>query len=127
MLADFASWFLVIATFSIALFQLALVLGAPLADYLYRGQISGVIPTRYRLVSVLAMLLMLAIAGHYLAQLGLFRPVLPPDLNALSNWGFVAFFVFAALLSNRTKSQNHKRIFGSVTIAMLLAAIMVAI
>ncbi len=127
MLADFASWFLVIATVSVALFQLAIVLGAPLGDYAYGGQISGVLPVRYRLVSVLSMLVFLAFAGHYLAQLGFFQPVLPTDLNAISNWGFVAFFVLAAVLNNITKSQQEKRVFGSVTIAMVLAAVMVAI
>jgi hypothetical protein len=127
MLADFASWFLVISTVSVALFQLAIVLGAPLGDYAYGGQMTGVLPTRYRVSSVFSMLLMLAIAGHYLAQLGFFEPLLPPNLNAISNWGFVAFFVLAAIMNNITKSQKEKRVFGSTTIAMVLAAVMVAI
>ena len=127
MLSDFASWFLVIATISVALFQLAIVLGAPVGDYAYGGQMTGVLPVRYRVASVFSMLLMLAITGHYLAQLGFFEPVLPPDLNAISNWGFVAFFVVAAIMNNITKSQQEKRVFGSTTIAMVLAAVMVAI
>jgi hypothetical protein len=127
MLADFASWFLVISTVSVALFQLAIVLGAPVGDYAYGGQMTGVLPTRYRVSSVFSMLLMLAIAGHYLAQLGFFEPLLPPNLNAISNWGFVAFFVLAAIMNNITKSQKEKRVFGSTTIAMVLAAVMVAI
>ena len=127
MLADFASWFLVVSTVSVALFQLAIVLGAPLADYAYGGQMTGVLPTRFRIASVFSMLLMLAITGHYLEQLGFFEPVLPANLNAISNWGFVAFFVLAAVVNNITKSQKEKRVFGSLTIAMLLAAVMVAI
>jgi hypothetical protein len=127
MLADFASWFLVIATISVALFQLAIVLGAPIGEYAFGGQMTGVLPTRYRVSSVFSMLLMLAIAGHYLAQLGFFEPLLPPNLNAISNWGFVAFFVLAAIMNNITKSQQEKRVFGSTTIAMVLAAVMVAI
>jgi hypothetical protein len=127
MLSDFASWFLVIATISVALFQLAIVLGAPVGDYAYGGQMTGVLPVRYRVASVFSMLVFLAVAGHYLAQLGFFEPVLPPDLNAISNWGFVAFFVVAAIMNNITKSQQEKRVFGSTTIAMVLAAVMVAI
>jgi hypothetical protein len=127
MLADFASWFLVISTVAVALFQLAIVLGAPVGEYAYGGQMTGVLPTRYRVSSVFSMLLMLAFTGHYLAQLGFFEPVLPPDLNAISNWGFVAFFVLAAIMNNITKSQQEKRVFGSTTIAMVLAAVMVAI
>lgn len=127
MLADFASWFLVIATVAVALFQLSVVLGAPVGEYAYGGQMTGVLPTRYRVISIFSMLLMLAIAGHYLAQLGFFQPLLAPDLNAVSNWGFAAFFALAAVMNNITKSQKEKRVFGSVTIAMLLAAVMVAI
>lgn len=127
MLADFASWFLVIATVAVALFQLSIVLGAPVGDYAYGGQMTGVLSTRYRIISIVSMLLMLAIAGHYLAQLGFFQPLLAPDLNAVSNWGFVAFFVLAAVMNNITKSKKEKRVFGSLTIAMLLAAVMVAI
>jgi hypothetical protein len=127
MLSDFASWFLVIATISVALFQLAIVLGAPVGDYAYGGQMTGVLPVRYRVASVFSMLVFLAVAGHYLAQLGFFEPVLPPNLNAISNWGFVAFFVVAAIMNNITKSQQEKRVFGSTTIAMVLAAVMVAI
>jgi len=127
MLSDFASWFLVIATISVALFQLAIVLGAPVGDYAYGGQMTGVLPVQYRVASVFSMLVFLAVAGHYLAQLGFFEPVLPPDLNAISNWGFVAFFVVAAIMNNITKSQQEKRVFGSTTIAMVLAAVMVAI
>jgi hypothetical protein len=88
---------------------------------------TGVLPTRFRIASVFSMLLMLAIAGHYLAQLGFFEPLLPANLNAISNWGFVAFFVLAAVVNNVTKSQKEKRVFGSLTIAMLLASVMVAI
>jgi hypothetical protein len=39
----------------------------------------------------------------------------------------VAFFVVAAIMNNITKSQQEKRVFGSTTIAMVLAAVMVAI
>jgi hypothetical protein len=88
---------------------------------------TGVLPVQYRVASVFSMLVFLAVAGHYLAQLGFFEPVLPPDLNAISNWGFVAFFVVAAIMNNITKSQQEKRVFGSTTIAMVLAAVMVAI
>ena len=127
MLQDFASGFLVFSTLAVALFQLAIVLGAPVGEYAYGGQHKGKLPTRYRITSVISMLVMLALAGHYLAQIGLFTPLLDADGNAMANWAFVGFFALSAVLNNITKSENEKRVFGSITIAMLLSAILVAI
>jgi hypothetical protein len=126
-LADFASGFLVFSSLAIALFQLAIVLGAPVGEYAYGGQHEGVLPTRFRIASVVSILVMLAIAGHYLAQIGVFSPVLDQDGNAIANWGFVGFFALAALMNNITKSEKEKRVFGSITLAMLLSAILVAL
>ena len=127
MLSDFASGFLVFSTLAVALFQLAIVLGAPVGDYAYGGQHPGKLPTKFRVASVFSMVVMLAVAGHYLAQIGLFTPVLDASGNAFANWGFVAFFALSALMNNITKSEKEKRVFGSITIAMLLSAILVAI
>lgn len=127
MLADFASGFLVFSTLAVALFHLAIVLGAPVGDYAYGGQHQGVLPTGYRIASVVSMFVMIAVAGHYLAQIGLFAPLLDATGNAIANWGFVALLALSALMNNITKSEKEKRVFGSISIAMLLAAILVAI
>jgi hypothetical protein len=126
-LADFASGFLIFSSLAVALFQLAIVLGAPVGEYAYGGQHEGVLPTRFRIASVVSMLLMLAIAGHYMAQIGVFSPVLDQAGNAIANWGFVGFFALAALMNTITKSEKEKRVFGSITLAMLLSAILVAL
>lgn len=127
MLADFASGFLIFSTLAVALFQLAIVLGAPVGEYAYGGQHQGILPKRFRIISVFSMLIMLAVAGHYMAQLGVFSPLLDEAGNAIANWGFVAFFALSALMNNISKSEKEKRVFGSITIAMLLSAILVAL
>jgi hypothetical protein len=43
------------------------------------------------------------------------------------NWVLVGFFALAALLNNITRSEKEKRLWGGVSIAMLLAGIIVAI
>ena len=127
MLDAFASGFLVFAFTATALFQLALALGAPMGEYAYGGQIVGKLPIAYRVSSSISFLLMLAIAGHYLAQLGVVPKLLAPDLNQLANWGLIGFAVSAAVLNNITKSKKEKQLWGSTTIAMLIAAIIVAL
>ncbi|MDH4397685.1 MAG: hypothetical protein QE275_03820 [Actinomycetota bacterium] len=126
MLEAFASGFLVFAYTATALFQLALVFGAPMGEYAYGGQMPGKLPIPYRVASAVSFLLLLAIAGHYLAQLGLVPKLLSDDLNQWVNWGLIGFAAAAAVMNNITRSVKEKRLWGSTTIAMLIAAIVVA-
>ena len=127
MLDAFASGFLVFAFTATALFQLALALGAPMGEYAYGGQLPGKLPIVYRISSAFSFLLMLAIAGHYLAQLDLVPKFLSADLNQLANWGLVGFATLAAVMNNITRSKKEKQLWGSTTIAMLIAAVIVAL
>lgn len=127
MIESFASGFLVFAYLATALFQLAIVLGAPLGEYAYGGQREGKLPMPYRVASAVSFLVMLALAGHYLAQTGVLIPLLPADQNAIVNWVLVGFAALAALMNNITKSQKEKRLWGSTTLAMLLSAVLVAL
>jgi hypothetical protein len=126
-LDQFAAGFLVFSFLALALFQLAIVLGAPLGEYAYGGQQSGVLAIRFRVANALSFLIGLAIAGHYLAQLGVLPQLLEPDLNRLVNWGIVVFNVPAAILNNITRSEKEKRLWGGTTIANLIASVVVAI
>jgi hypothetical protein len=127
MLDAFASGFLVFAFTATALFQLALVFGAPMGEYAYGGQMPGKLPIQYRVASAFSFLLMLAIAGHYLAQLGLVPKLLSPELNQWVNWGLIGFAALAAVMNNITRSVKEKRLWGSTAVAMLIAAIIVAL
>ncbi|MEY4961785.1 MAG: hypothetical protein RLZZ249_482 [Actinomycetota bacterium] len=127
MIESFASGFLVFAYLATALFQLAIVLGAPLGEYAYGGQREGKLPMPYRVASAVSFLVMLALAGHYLAQTGVLTPLLPADQNAIVNWVLVGLAALAALMNNITKSQKEKRLWGSTTLAMLLSAVLVAL
>jgi hypothetical protein len=127
MLDQFAAGYLVFSFIALALFQLAIVLGAPLGEYAYGGQNAGRLAIQYRITSIFSLLISLAIAGHYLAQLGVFPTLLDESLNQLVNWGLVLFNVPAAILNNITRSQKEKRLWGGTTIANLLASVIVAL
>ncbi|MDA2985694.1 MAG: hypothetical protein O3A98_00920 [Actinomycetota bacterium] len=127
MLDAFAAGFLVFAYVATALFQIAIVLGAPLGEYSYGGQNPGVLKLPFRIASVFSALVMFAVAGHYLAQLGVFTPLLDPAGNSIANWGFAVFAGLSAIANNITRSQKEKRLWGGTTIAMLLAAVIVAV
>ncbi len=127
MLDSFASGFLVFAYFATALFQLALALGAPMGEYAYGGQKAGKLPIGYRIGSAFSFVIMLALVGHFLAQLGVFTPLLAEPQNSWVNWALVGFAALAALMNNITKSAKERRLWGGTTMAMLLAAVIVAL
>jgi hypothetical protein len=97
-----------------------------MGEYAFGGQ-TPKLPAQYRFSSAVSFLVMLAISGHYIAQLGWLEPLLEPDLNAIINWVLVGFFALSAIVNNLTKSEKEKRFWGGVTIAMLLCSIIVAI
>ena len=127
MLEAIAGGFLIFFFIALALFQLALVLGAPLGEYAFGGQRAGVLPPGFRVASFLSMALALAIAGHYLAQLGVLTPILAADLNQVVNWGLVGFAALSAIANNITRSQKEKRLWGGPTVATLIAAVIIAL
>ena len=127
MLDAFAAGFLVFAYVATAFFRVAIVLGAPLGEYAYGGQNPGILKLPFRIASAFSALVMFAIAGHYLAQLGVFTPLLEQAGNSIANWGFAVFAGLSAIANNITRSQKEKRLWGGTTIAMLLAAVIVAV
>ena len=127
MLATISSIFLVVMTLIVTVFQIALASGAPWGEYAYGGTKTGKLPTGFRINSVVAAFVMLGIAGHYLAQLGVFEPILDPAGNSVVNWVLVAFTGLSALANNATRSKKERMVWGIPTILMFLAAMAVAL
>jgi hypothetical protein len=126
MLDAFASGFLVFAYLATALFQLAIVFGAPLMEYSYGGHNKGSPSGRYRILSAFASLGIIGIAGHYMAQLGIFTPLLGAELNAVANWGFAGFALLVAVVTSVFGSKKERGFWFPIAIAMFLAALVVA-
>ena len=127
MLATISSIFLVVMTLIVTVYQIALASGAPWGEYAYGGTKTGKLPTGFRINSVVAAFVMLGIAGHYLAQLGVFEPILDPAGNSVVNWVLVAFTGLSALANNATRSKKERMVWGIPTILMFLAAMAVAL
>ncbi len=127
MLAIISSGFLVATTLIVALFQLALAAGAPWGEYAYGGARTGKLPVGFRINSVVAALVMVAIAGHYLAQLGVFEPLLDSAGNSVVNWVLVGFTGLSAVANNITRSKKERAVWAIPTILMFIAALLVAL
>jgi hypothetical protein len=127
MLATISAGFLVATTFIVCLFQIALASGAPWGAYAYGGARVGKLPVGFRINSVVAAVVMLAISGHYLAQLGVFTPLLDSAGNSVVNWVLVAFTGLSAIANNITRSKKERAVWAIPTILMFIAALLVAL
>ena len=127
MLATISAGFLVATTFIVCLFQIALASGAPWGAYAYGGARVGKLPVGFRINSVVAAVVILAISGHYLAQLGVFTPLLDSAGNSVVNWVLVAFTGLSAIANNITRSKKERAVWAIPTILMFIAALVVAL
>jgi hypothetical protein len=127
MIATISSVFLAATTLLVAVFQVALALGAPWGEYAYGGTKTGKLPLGFRINSVVAVFVMLAISGHYLAQLRVVEPILDSAGNSVVNWVLVVFTGLSALANNATRSKKERMVWGIPTTLMFLASWAVAL
>jgi hypothetical protein len=127
MLATISAGFLVATTLIVSLFQIALAAGVPWGAYAYGGARVGKLPVGFRINSVVAAVVMFAISGHYLAQLGVFTPLLDSAGNSVVNWVLVAFTGLSAIANNITRSKLERAAWGIPTILMFVSALFVAL
>ncbi len=111
----------------VALFQLALVLGAPMGEYAFGGQNVGKLPSRLRVGSAVSFVVLLAIAGHYLAQAGVFTPLLPADLNSIANWVLVGFNILGLIMHGISRRTKERNMWVPVLLLSAVLAVIVAL
>jgi len=126
-IAVFAAWFLVVANLLVALFQLALALGAPMGEYAFGGRNVGRLPAVYRLLSAGSFLVLLAIAGHYLSVLGVLPSLLDAHGRAYSLWALTAFYALSFIGNLASKSKAERKMFVPVSGAMVLANVLILV
>ena len=122
-----AAIIMAIVQFLVALFQLALVLGAPMGEYAFGGQHPGKLPVGFRVGSAISFLTLLAIGGHYLAQAGILSALLPAGLNSFANWGLVAFNVVGLIMNSISRSKKERQMWVPVLLLSVVLAIIVAL
>ena len=111
----------------VALFQLALVLGAPMGEYAFGGQNVGKLPNQLRVSSAVSFVVLLAIAGHYMAQAGVFTPLLTADLNSIANWVLVGFNVLGLIMNGISRSKKERKMWVPVLLLSVVLAVIVAL
>ena len=119
---EFSAWLNILVLVLVNCFQIALISGAPWGEYAFGGQNKGVLPRNLRIGSAITSFLYLGIAGHYLAQLGIFPKLLSPELNQVANWAIVGINSLALIMNTITPSKKERMIWAPVALVLLASS-----
>ena len=118
---------LIVVLTLVAMFQLALVLGAPMGEYVSGGQNPGKLPPRLRVVSAISILIYAGIAGHLLAQIGVVDKLFDGQFNELGNWGMVGILSASLAANAMSKSKKERQLWVPVLLLAVVLAFIVAL
>ena len=118
---------LVIVLALVAMFQLAVVLGAPLGEYVSGGQTAGKVTPRLRVASAVSILVYAGMAGHLLAQVGVLPMLFEGRFNAWGNWAIVGVLGASLVLNAMSKSKKERQLWVPVLLLSVVLAFIVAL
>ena len=124
---EFSAWLNILVLVLVTCFQIALISGAPWGEYAFGGKHKGALPRNLRIGSVITSFLYLGIAGHYLAQLGVFPKLLSPDLNQVVNWVIVGINSLALIMNTITPSKKERMVWAPVALVLLGTSVAIAL
>ena len=125
-LSSIAAILLCVLLGALALFQLALVFGAPLGRFAWGGA-DRVLPARKRIGSVVSILLYAAFAWVFLMKAGLVPMVLPEIVVDVAAWVIAAYFALGIALNAVSKSKPERYTMTPVVIVLTVLSVIVAI
>lgn len=124
---EIAVWLTVSLLALVTLFQISLIAGAPWGEYAFGGKNKGALPRNLRIGSAISSFLYLGIAGHYLAQIGVFPQLLDANLNSVANWSIVGINSLALIMNTITPSKKERMIWAPVALILLGVSIVIAL
>ena len=111
----------------VAVFQIALVAGAPLGEYTMGGQHPGKLPGQFRVTAAVSAIIMVAQSGHYLAQAGILNPALSPGQHAIVNWFWFGFAVLGLIVNSISRSKKERNLWVPVLLVSAACTLLVAL
>ena len=122
-----ASLIVVVISLGVFAFQIALVAGAPWGEYTMGGQNKGTLPTQLRVGAAVSAVIMLAQAGHYLAQAGVLPTLLDPNWNTVVNWIWFGFTVAGLIMNSISRSKKERNTWVPVLLVSTICTLLVAL
>lgn len=111
---------------ALAVFQSALVCGAPLGHFAWGGA-DRVLPRSKRIGSVIAIVLYVVFAWVFLMRAGLVPLVLPVIVVDVAAWVIVAYLALGIPLNAISRSKPERYTMTPIVIVLVVLAIIVAL
>lgn len=108
---------------AIAVFQARLAAGAPWGAYAWGGQNPGVLPTKFRVASGVAVVLYLAMVLVPLGAAGWIGWT-PPTLLL---WALMGFFILGTLANGASRSKAERAIWTPVSAVLAVCFLLLAL
>ena len=126
-IATVSAWIVIVTLALVALFQIALIAGAPMGEYAFGGQNPGKLPVRLRIASAFMLVVYAGIIGHMLAQLGVLPRLLPTGLNTAANWVVFALNLLGLVMNAISRSKKEREMWVPVALLLSVASFFVAL
>ena len=110
----------------LALFQIALALGAQLGEFGWGGK-SKVLPTRLRIGSIVSVLIYALIASILLERAGLTQILGNAAVVQVAAWVVFAYFVLGILMNAISQSKKERYTMAPVTMVLAALSLIVAL
>ena len=113
----------------LAAFQLALALGAPLARYAYGGRAEGddgKLTAGYRIVSGVAVLILVGFAYLILARAGVVETGMTDRFLIVGSWAIVAYLALNTAANVMGNTAVERWVFGSISAVLVVLCAIVA-
>ena len=110
----------------LAIFQLALVFGAPLGRFAWGGQ-NDVLPTRLRRGSIFAILLYVAFSIILLSASGIITIAVLEPVGGLLCWMIVVYLSFGVVMNALSRSKPERFVMTPVAAILAVCALVVAL
>ena len=117
----------VVIALGVVAFQVALVAGAPWGEYTMGGRNTGRLPRSLRVGAAVSAVIMLAQAGHYLAQAGVIPPLLDSTANRVVNWVWFGFTVAGVIVNAISRSKKERNTWVPVLLVSAVCTLLVAL
>ena len=124
--AAIAAILLCILLGALAVFQLALVFGAPIGHFAWGGA-DRVLPRPKRIGSVVSIVLYAAFAWVFLMKSGLVAMVLPEIVVDVAAWVIAGYFALGIPLNAMSRSRPERYTMTPIVIVLLVLAVIVAL
>jgi hypothetical protein len=111
---------------ALAIFQLALILGAPLGKYAWGGQ-HTVLPMNLRIGSVVSILLYGIIAAIIVSKAELMTVFNNQSIVNIAIWVIAAYFTLGILLNGISRSKYERNLMTPVVLVLAGMTILIAL